>query len=336
MFIFSCTNVRQKNNNESAVSQTYTNPLGVPVADPFVYYEDGMYYLYGTDEQRGSAYGFPVLTSKHLVNWEYKGYAFHKTDDTWSQHNFWGPEVIKKDGEYYMYYNASPNKTPDPPFNMHLCIAKASSPLGPFREVKAPFYKAPPPDEAIDQNVFIDDNGQGYLVFTQVLFGRNDIRIVKLKDNLMEFDGEPVIAVIPTDPWEARPWQGHKVAEGGYMFKRDEYYYLLYTANHFLDPHYSMGYATSKNPLGPWKKYEGNPILSKTETVHGPGNGMLVKSPDGTETFLVYHTHCKPGQVSPRQAAIDRVRFKKVKNGPDIIVIEGPTSTAQPIPSNKK
>lgn len=317
---------------------TYTNPLDVPVADPFVYEEDGVYYLYGTDDANGSERGVPVLVSTDLVNWENKGYAFEPSETTWSKRNYWGPEMAKVGDDYYLYFNGSPNESPDPPWNMHLCIAKGTSPLGPFKEFRAPFYKPAPPEEAIDQNVFIDDDGTAYLVFTQVIMGRNDIRVVKLKDNMVEFDGEPLLAVYPTQEWECRPMGGgkHLVNEGGAMLKHEGYYYLTYTGNSFTDPNYAIGYATSKSPLGPWKKYEGNPILSKTDAIHGPGNGMFVKSPDGTETFIVYHTHFKPGQIGPRKVAIDRVRFHDVENGPDILVIDGPTSTPQPMPSSAK
>ncbi len=317
--------------NDSAM---FNNPLKVSLADPFVYYEDGLYYLYGTDQARASSYGFPVLTSTDLVNWQFRDYAFHKTEDSWTQLHYWGPEVLKiSEGRYYMYFNGSPNTEPDPPFNMHLCVAVSDSPLGPFKELKAPFYKAPEPDEAIDQNIFIDENGCGYLVYTQVTSGRNEIRVAKLKDNLLELETEPELIIIPTEPWESRPWNGHKVTEGAYMFRRGDYYYLLYTANDFQDPFYSIGYATSRDPLGPWLKYEGNPILAKTDSVHGPGNGMLIDSPDGEETFIIYHTHYKPGQVGPRQVAIDRVYFKENKNGPDVMMVDGPSLNLQPYPS---
>ena len=318
--------------------QTYTNPLNVPVADPFVYEEDGIYYLYGTDDPNGSALGVPVLTSTDLVHWENKGYAFEKDATTWTQRNYWGPEIVKFGEEYLMYFNASPNKQAGPPWNMHLCIAKAKSPLGPFKEFKAPFYKPDPPEEAIDQNIFIDDNGKAYLIFTQVIMGRNDIRVVKLKKNMVEFDGRPKVAIYPTQKWESRPMNedGHLVTEGGAMLKHGDYYYLTYTGNSFTDPHYAIGYATSKRPTGPWKKYKNNPILSKTEAIEGPGNGMFVKSPDGKELFIVYHTHFKPGQIGPRKVAIDRVRFKEVKKGPALLIIDGPTSTPQPMPSAEK
>ncbi len=324
--------------NSVAKAATYTNPLDVPVADPFVYQEDGVYYLYGTDDPNGAALGIPVFTSTDLVNWEARGYAFEKSKTTWTQRNYWGPEVVKVGNDYYMYFNASPNKEATKPFNMHLCIAKGKSPLGPFKEFKTPFYKPLAPDEAIDQNIFIDSNRKAYLTFTRVAMGRNEIYTVKLKKNLIEFDGEPELAIYPTQEWESRPWdEGHRVTEGGFMFKRKGYYYLTYSANFYLDPHYSIGYATSKKPMGPWKKHKKNPVLSKTDTVHGPGNGMFVKSPDGKELFIVYHTHFKPGQVGPRKVAIDRVRFKSDRVGrPDILIIDGPTSTPQPMPSGAK
>jgi beta-xylosidase len=327
-----CESVKQDNLKQDLVS--YQNPLGVSLADPFIYHEGDVYYLYGTDQQRASSYGFPVLTSTDLVNWQFRGYAFHKTKNTWTQLNYWGPEVLKTpEGKYYMYFNGSPNIKPGPPFNMHLCIAVSDTPLGPFEELKAPFYKAPDPDEAIDQNVFIDKDGTAYLVYTQVTFGRNDIRAARLKDNLVELETDPVIIIRPSEEWESRPWNGHKVTEGAYMFRRGDYYYLLYTANDYQDPFYSIGYATSKNPLGPWEKHKDNPILTKTKSVHGTGNGMLIKSPDGKETFMVYHTHYKPGQVGPRQLAIDRVYFKNNDKGPDVLVVDGPTCSPQPYPS---
>ena len=318
-----------------AVQATYTNPLNVPLADPFVYQEGGIYYLYGTEDSKNSELGIPVFTSTDLVNWEDRGYAFEKDETTWTQRNYWSAEITKvDDGEYLMYFCASPNKDEKMPFNMHLCIAKGKSPLGPFKEIKAPLYKPAAPEEAIDPNIFIDDDGTAYMTFTQVVMGRNEIRIVKLKKNMIEFDGEPILAAFPERKWESIPWEGHLVNEGSFILKHKGYYYLTYSANPFMTPHYAIGYATSKKPLGPWREHKGNPILSKTGSAHGPGNGMFVKSPDGSELFIVYHTHFKPGQLGPRKVAIDRVRFKSDRTGrPDILIIDGPTTTPQPMPS---
>jgi beta-xylosidase len=316
----------------TASMQHYSNPLNVQIADPFVFRHEGIYYLYGTYEPDANL-GVPVMTSKDLANWTWRGFALEKTQASWGQVHYWGPEVVRVKDHFYMYYNASPNKTPEPPFNMHLCIAESNSPLGPFKELKAPFYQPEGEDEAIDQNVFIDTDGQAYIYFTQVTQGRNDIRAVKLKDTMTEFDGEPVLCIRSTEPWERRPWENHLVAEGAFVVKRKGLYYLTYTANHFMDPHYAFGYATSEHPLGPWHKFSGNPFLARTEFVAGPGNGMLVPSPDGSEMFMVYHTHQSPRELGWRQLAIDRARFVEQETGPNILIVDGPTHLPQPLPA---
>src|SRR5688500_8369347 len=56
---------------EPAIRQTppatYTNPLGVDLADPDVLLHDGVYYLYATSITN---LGYFVWTSRDLVNWQ--------------------------------------------------------------------------------------------------------------------------------------------------------------------------------------------------------------------------------------------------------------------------
>lgn len=74
--------------------------------------------------------------------------------------------------------------------------------------------------------------------------------------------------------WEL---QQAKVAEGPSLLKRNRVYYLIYSANHFRSQDYAVGYATATSPLGPWKKYDGNPILCRDKDVAaglvGTGHG---------------------------------------------------------------
>ncbi len=58
-----------------------------------------------------------------------------------------------------------------PPLRLICTFAKSDSPLEPFIEVKTPFYGATGDDEAIDQNIFIDDDDTAYLYFTLVTKG---------------------------------------------------------------------------------------------------------------------------------------------------------------------
>ncbi|HCC35753.1 MAG TPA: hypothetical protein DEQ02_09050, partial [Ruminococcaceae bacterium] len=43
--------------------------------------------------------------------------------------------------------------------------------------------------------------------------------------------------------------------------ERKSKYYIVYSCNNFENQFYGEGYATADSPLGPWTKYEGNPIV---------------------------------------------------------------------------
>ena len=71
----------------------------LPLADPFVFYEDGTYYAYGTYSNDGIV----VFTSQNLIEWEQQSQlALHKNDCTESIW-FWAPEVYHNGEEYINY-----------------------------------------------------------------------------------------------------------------------------------------------------------------------------------------------------------------------------------------
>jgi hypothetical protein len=79
--------------------------------------------------------------------------------------------------------------------------------------------------------------------------------------------------------------------EGSTTFKLGGTYYLTYSANNWESPSYGVGYATAPSPLGPFKKYSGNPILSQDPAIgmYSTGHGSLAFSPDGGEMYYVHH-----------------------------------------------
>ena len=302
----------------------FANPIDVLVADPFVYHENDTYYLYGTSAPDG----FRVYTSKDLVNWRYRGFAYRTSKASWPDSAFWAPEVYKKGDEYFMFYCARGlNKKADG-YTMRICVAKSKSPLGPFKDVKSPAFVL---DKAvIDPNVFVDDDGTAYLFYVLDCSENSisEIWVGKLNDKWTDFDGKPVKCFGPSQLWEGEIWN-----EAPFALKHGKFYYLMYSANYFASPNYSVGYAVATNIFGPWKKYEKNPILKLTEKVWGPGHHCVTKSPDGKETFIVYHTQQTYGSGA-RQVAIDRLVFEKSKNREaDIIKIFGPTVEPQKYPS---
>lgn len=303
---------------------TYTNPvINVGSADPAVIKaSDGRYYLYNT-------FGLSIWVSDDLANWSYAGSA--SPVGTWGVADFWAPEVIEYEGQFYLFYSAERAQG-----GKRIGVAKSDRPTGPFRDLGRPLFDFGFP--VIDAHPFIASDGSKYLFFAkdQVLSGsgRHESHIygVRLGDDLMSTVGEPVFLTRPDQLWERR--SGDRLwNEGPYVIENDGVFYLMYSANFFGGRDYSVGYATADHPLGPYTKYEGNPILSRgawTGGVSGPGHHSVVRSPDDKELFIVYHIHADPAVGGgDRRIAIDRLGFREDGS----LYVSGPTLTPQPLPS---
>jgi beta-xylosidase len=92
--------------------------------------------------------------------------------------------------------------------------------------------------------------------------------------------------------------------EGPTVVKMKGKYYLFYSANHFKNIDYAVGYAVADSPMGPWVKYEGNPIIHRSVVgENGSGHGDLFEGTDG-QLYYVYHIHFGQQQVGPRRTRI--------------------------------
>ncbi len=318
--------------------KTYTNPIGdsIFIADPFVLQHDDMYYLYGTSAKDG----FKAWKSDNLVDWQPIGYVFQKSDSSWGQKSFWAPEVIHYQNKFYLIYSSFGKTMYDD--GLRICIAEADQPEGPFIDLYAPLF-----DNGfgcIDGHIFVD-KGKPYLYYEMVgVVGEpwkdngyfwGNIFGATLKNDLSGLTAAPKLCVYPTQPWEGIESMKARSTEGMTVFKHNEKYYMTYSANHYADPNYGIGYAVADSPLGLWTKYEGNPILQKDipKRVSGPGHNSLIKSPNGTEWFCVYHTHADFDNPSGKRILnIDRMLIDEK----GIISIKGPTRSPQPLPSGSE
>ena len=107
--------------------------------------------------------------------------------------------------------------------------------------------------------------------------------------------------------------------EASWVHKRNGIYYLSYSDNHDVaGKHNQMRYATSKSPLGPWTKFNGNPILSRKNIgINGTGHGDFFSDEKG-KLYYVLHTHHSETQVSKRRTAVISVDFNKSTTGSDV------------------
>jgi beta-xylosidase len=92
------------------------------------------------------------------------------------------------------------------------------------------------------------------------------------------------------------------------MLKHRGVYYLLYSASGADTQDYAIGYASATNPLGPFKKYGGNPIVAKGGNIFGPGHCAVIKSHDG-QLWMVYHQQKDGSRGWNRIICIDPLWF---------------------------
>lgn len=309
----------------SAEGKTYNNFIGLVAdcADPYVLEYNGAYYLYGT----GGNDGIKVYRSDDMVNWSSAigatfGYALHK-NNVWGEKWFWAPEVYHLNNKFYMFYSAEER----------IAVAESSSPTGPFRQSednKKPFHAN---IGEIDTHLFIDDDGKHYLYFVRFTNG-NEIWAAELNDDLYSIKENTLVKCFgASQEWEdskAEPHPGFKVNEGPFMLKHKGLYYLTYSANHYQNPNYGVGYATSKSPLGPWKKYENNPILTGNKNINGVGHHSFITLSEKSH-YIVFHSHFSTTEVGARKLGIDRYEFvpSATEGEADVIKVYGPTTTPQ-------
>lgn len=285
----------------SAQQAAKDNPL---LADPAVFFDKGIYYLYGTGGGKGDSDGFKVFTSANQQEWKDAGYAL-KRGESYGTKGFWAPQVFKYKNKYYMAYTA----------NEHIAIAVADHPAGPFRQQQTAPLEAPV--KMIDPFVWVDPSGTIYLYHVRLQKG-NRIFVAEMNESLTAMNESTLRECInATDPWEDTKNADWKVTEGPTVLKHKGLYYLIYSANDFRNPDYAIGYATAKAPTGPWTKFKGNPIISTQNTrENGTGHGDVFVNKTGAMGY-VFHTHNSATSVGPRKTALIRLRFVQQKKGTD-------------------
>jgi len=145
--------------------------------------------------------------------------------------------------------------------------------------------------DTIDAEVFIDDDGQAYMVW--------QLRhLAKLQADLLSPDG-PTITI---------PTKRGGYSEGPFLTKRQGIYYYFYTLGG--NEGYQYAYMLSHtSPLGPWEA-PAQDIIATTdhaEKVFGPGHGCFFHPHDREQWYFVYLEYGRGGTT--RQIYADKLNF---------------------------
>lgn len=189
----------------------------IHIRDPFIYYEDDKYYLYGSrgNEAWGLCTGLDVYVSSDLEEWSLPKEVFHRPGGFWADRHFWAPEVYKYNGSYYMFVSFKSETR---------CrgtqILKAASPMGPFEEYSdGPV--TPAEWECLDGTLYIDRGGHPYMVFCHEWVQTDDGEIcaVRLSKDLKQSEGSPVVLFKGSEPaWTLKNEKTY-ITDGPFLYR---------------------------------------------------------------------------------------------------------------------
>lgn len=272
-------------------------------ADPCIVKEGDTYFIYATIDPWGGdelavleTKDFKKFERRHL-NWPTKKAC---TSSTSGDAKVWAPSVRKaSDGKYYMYVAVGGE----------IWAGVAETPLGPWKNAKSdnsPLvrYTDYKPTHNIDADCFIDDDGKAYLYWGSGFKWINGrCMAVKLKKDMVSFDGEPVEVTPP----------GY--FEGPNMIKRFGKYYLMFSEGKAIDATYRVGYAVGASPMGPFTRGVNSPVLftSKDSTTYGPGHHTVFNE-KGQDYILYHRIYPQKEKYVLRQLCIDSLNFDKDQN----------------------
>lgn len=270
----------------------YANELkSIPLPDPYVIEEDGVYYIYGTTDRTGSR-TFDCYSTTDFNHFTLYKDIYKRDSGVWSgtTSGMFAPEVMKFDDTYYLYYSAEllQHGVPGGIVGMrYIDVLVSDSPTGPFTEYKGTDYYGNELDgykaplfrynekirwSVLDQTMFVDDDGKMYMYYsvfddagydgsgyTQYIVGFEmldpvtpDWDTYKILIRPGEFSPDDRNMKKPII-WEA--YTSAEVAEGPQMIKSPNgKYYMTYSVNHYPNKYYTVCYAVSDSPLGDFEK----------------------------------------------------------------------------------
>ena len=259
----------------------------INIRDPFVMFEDGKYYMYGTraanfGRQTG---GFDVYISTDLENWSEPIACFDSEKYGMNRNCNWAPEVHKYKGAYYMFATFTTDKVFSPSRNFKATyIMKSDSPLGPF----VPHSDGPiTPDDwmCIDGTLYVAKDGTPYVVFCHEWVQVTDGTICyqELSDDLSATVGEPVTIFKASSPYWADVTDENtpRVTDGPYMY-RTKYCELYMLWSTFIKGQYAE--CLVKFTDG---EIDGNFVHLDPLIDDDGGHGMIFGN--GNKLYLTFH-----------------------------------------------
>ena len=231
-------------------------------ADPSArVFNDTLYVYPSHDEDTATWFtmmDWHVFSTVDMKNWTDHGVVLSLDDLSWASYEAWAPDCGYLDGKYYFYYPVEAD---------YIGVAVGDRPTGPFVDpLGKPLITRKTPGvvnnrDLIDPAIFIDEDQTPYL-----LFGQNDVNIVKLNRNMISFD-DSVRVIEGTDHFFEAVW----------MHTYRGKYYLSYSGQG------KILYCMGDSPYGPFEYKE--VILEEMNSITNHHSIVEYKG----QWYLFYH-----------------------------------------------
>ncbi|WP_420370411.1 family 43 glycosylhydrolase [Curtobacterium sp. L1-20] len=345
---------------------THQNPMALALpdgqtaascADPTVAHgvgRDRNWYLYCTTDALTATeqapdgslvqHGVPTYRSTDLTHWTYVNDAF-PAKPAWvgDANGIWAPDVVHRDGRWFLYYAASDTPTASSPTGggSAVGVATSSSPTGPWTDSGGPVVAPQAAPNGAGQRWQFDpevitDGGVSYLYFGSY-FGGVEVR-------RLTADG------LRSVPSSERQIAIDNRYEGTYLMRHDGWWYFMGSATNCCNgalTGYGVFVARSRSPLGPFTDQDGvaitstrvggTPVLAQNgDRWVGTGHNTVVTDLAGQD-WIVYHAvdrhdpyYAGQSTYTKRPVLIDPLDW--VRGWPVVRGGAGPSDTVQPGP----
>ncbi|MBQ9428967.1 MAG: glycoside hydrolase family 43 protein [Clostridia bacterium] len=276
--------------------------------DPFIFEDNGKFYLYVTAPRGVEAYEADDVFGV----WHFKGVVMQV--EGWVQ--YWAPSVIRIENTYYMYVSCQKKDC----FQfMH--VAKATSPLGPFTDAKCLFDRFTIDSHAVKTDAglflwYVEDNVNTDRIGTRIFVDR-------LIDPYTPagLRREVIVPTMDEEIFKRNRYGDGKdwhTIEGPFWFREGAWQYVMYSGACYENDTYHIGYAAARSDeqdltkvdfVKATKDGKFAPVLFKNEVEEGVGHHSVIKL-DG-QYYAVYHGRDADAQGAvPRTARICKLHVK--------------------------
>lgn len=273
-------------------SGTFTNPILRQGEDPSIVYWHGSYYLVQSEDNATRIVMYRSATLTGIASGEKALILSPICCDLWA------PELVPLDGRWYIYYTASQGDNAS--HRMYVLESVSGDPLGPYHTMGR--IAATTDDWAIDGTV-LRMPAANYFIWSGwpgTHDGLQNLYIAPMS-NPWTIRGDRFLLSTPTSPWEhTLDGSGINLEEGPEILRHNGRIFLVYSTRGSWTDDYCLGMLSyiggDVTNSASWVKSSGC-VFAKNPAAHvfGPGHNSFTQSPDGRESWIVYHADAISG-----------------------------------------